>query len=254
MPKAHSPKLTPTNDPQSQHPIPRDESEHGSERVKTKSARVQSPGVSIASDPSHKSYHITIDHTLDTSDSTGVQISPSSRRTSSSWEDWSSTEKAPGKGFASERQGRLGAADKLEDSDSSKEFDRHRDSTRRHRPPNPYPPLPPRANTLTRTTTNDNDKKFARLEKLMTDFKEEQAAREAAEIRRKEDERVAEAAHAREKSLLERERAISDIEKAAKKTSGVKQVIKLKDAVGRNHRFPFANCRTWEVSYQAIQP
>ncbi|KAL8833627.1 MAG: hypothetical protein Q9176_007895 [Flavoplaca citrina] len=194
--KAHSPELTPTNGPQVQHPTPRDESQHGSERVKTKSARVQSPGLSIASDPSHKSYHITIDHTLDSTDGS-VHDSPISRRTSSSWE-----------------------APALVQSE-----------------------VP---------TTNDDDKKFARIEKLMMDFKEEQAAREAAKIRRKEDERVAEAAHAREKSLLERERAISDIEKAAKKPSGVKQVIKLKDVLGRNHRFPFANCKTWEGIHYLI--
>ncbi|KAL8894021.1 MAG: hypothetical protein Q9192_004699 [Flavoplaca navasiana] len=284
--KADSPELTPTNDPQVQRPIPRDQSQHGSERVKTKSARVQSPGLSVASDPSHNSYHITIDNTLDSADGI-VHDSPISRRTSSSWEDWPSSEQPTGKDFASERQGRPEAADKLEDSDSSEEFDRHRDSTRRHRPPNPFPSPPPRLNRLGHTfpppplypynpgfqatpplppvrapapvqsevpTTNgpDNDSKFARLEKLMMDFKEEQAGREAAEIRRKEDDRVAEAAHAREKSLLERERAVSDIEKAAKKTSGVKQVIKLKDVMGRNHRFPFANCKTWEGIHYLI--
>ncbi|KAI4262668.1 MAG: hypothetical protein L6R42_002160 [Xanthoria sp. 1 TBL-2021] len=284
--KAHSPELTPTNDPQVQHPTPRDESQHGSERVKTKSARVQSPGLSIAWD---SPYNINIDIPSRDLDSTvgSVHDSPISRRTSSSWEGWR----------GSEGQGRLEAADKLEDSDSFKEFDRHRDSTRRHRSPNPFPieqaradpfpSLPQGPNTMTHTfpppplypyhpgfqatpslppvpapalvqskvpTTNgpDDDKKFARLEKLMMDFKEEQAAREAAEIRRKEDERVAEAAHAREKSLLERERAVSDIEKAAKKTSGVKQVIKLKDPLGRNHIFPFANCRTWEGIHSLI--
>lgn len=304
--KAHSPELTPTNDPQVQHPTPRDESQHGSERVKTKSARVQSPGLFIASDSSFK---VTVDHTSSDSDSTAGSVhgSPITRRTSSSSKSWRIIQPTD-EDFASEiaRQRRLEAADKLEDSYSSKEskeFDRHRDSTRRHRHPNPFPmdqaradsfpSLPQGPNTLTHTfpppplypdhpgfqatpsllpvpapapapapvppevpTTNgpDDDKKFARLEKLMMDFNEEQAAREAAEIRRKEDERVAEAAHAREKSLLERERAVSDIEKAAKKTSGEKQVIKLKDPWGRNHIFPFANCRTWEVGYQAIQP
>ncbi|KAI4114902.1 MAG: hypothetical protein LQ338_007939 [Usnochroma carphineum] len=292
--KAHSPELTPTNDPQVQHPTSHDESQHGSERVKTKSARVQSPGLSIASDSPFK---ITIDQTSRDLDSTvgSVHDSPISRRTSSSWEGWHTIKQATDEDFASERQGRLEAADKLEDSGSSKEFDRHRFSTRRHRPPNPFPvgqaradpfpSIPQGPNTLTHTfpppllypyhpgfqptpsllpvpapalvqsevpTTNgpDDDKKFARLEKLMMDFREEQAVREAVEIKRKEDERVAEeqavreaveikrkenervaeAAHAREKSLLERERAVSDIEKAAKKTFGVEQVIRLKDA------------------------
>ncbi|KAL8907068.1 MAG: hypothetical protein Q9171_006015 [Xanthocarpia ochracea] len=293
--KAHSPELTPTNDPQVQHPTPRDESQHGSERVKTKSARVQSPGLSVAS---HTSYNITIEPTSRDSDSTvgSVHDSSISRRTSSSWDDIS-IKLATGKDIESQQQARLEAVDKLEDSDSFKEYDPHRDSTRPHRPSNPFPmdqaradpfpSLPQGPNTLTHTfpprplypyyprfqatpsslpvpapapvqsevpTTNgpDDDKKFARLEKLMMEFKEEQAAREAAEIRRKEDERAAEAAHAREKSLLERERAVADIEKTAKKTSGVKQVIKLKDAVGRNHRFPFANCRTWEGIHYLI--
>ncbi|KAL8938553.1 MAG: hypothetical protein Q9211_003158 [Gyalolechia sp. 1 TL-2023] len=225
--KAHSPELTPTNDPQVQHSTPRDDSQHGSERVKTKSARVQSPGLLI--EPG-SSYKITIDHTSRDLDSTvgSVQDSPISRRTSSSSEGRRSIEQAIGKYSASQRKGRLEAADKLEDSDSFKEFDQRPKSPSTFLKAKPLPFNPPYApnspSPPPSLTTNgpDDDRKFARLEKLMMDFKEEQAAREAAEIRRREDE------------------------------SGVKQEIKFKDALGRKHRFPFANCRRWEGMHNLI--
>ncbi|KAL8871350.1 MAG: hypothetical protein Q9174_002797 [Haloplaca sp. 1 TL-2023] len=300
---ADSPELTPANDPQVLKSMLHKKTQQGSERIETKSARVQSPTLSLKSNSSDNNIKVRISQGSECTYSIADDLSIS-RRTSSSWEGRRDTEETTGNDSSSDQQGRLETADGLEDSDTSKEFNRHRHQVRYGRPApfpmdqsvaDPFPSPPQEPNTLAHTfppppppplyhyypgfqptpsmlpvpppapvqfevpamNGPDNDKKFARLEKLMMDIKEEQAAREAAEIKRKGDKRAAEAAHAREQALLEREQAVSDIEKAAKKAakeaSEVKQVIKLKDAVGRTFRFPFANCRTWEVSPPAAR-
>ena len=96
----------------------------------------------------------------------------------------------------------------------------------------------------------DHSEQFERLEKLILDHQEQQAAKEAVELKRKAEEDAKNAA--REKYMSERERAVKDAEDAAKRGPDTKQVLKLKDAIGRKFVFPFHQCRTWEVRSSLI--
>ena len=139
------------------------------------------------------------------------------------------------------------------------------------------PPPPP--------DTSKDDEKFARLEKLLLDQREEQAAKEhaaemaaaekaakaeaeaerAKEIKTASDKAAKEAKEkadqeheaAAEKAAQEAEKAAKDAEKAAAEAEAAKpppappekkKPIKFKDAVGRKFSFPFHLCCTWSVS------
>ena len=87
--------------------------------------------------------------------------------------------------------------------------------------PPPEPPKPP---------GDTESEKFERLEKIIMDA-EKKRAEEAA---------------AREEAS-QQERAKKAAEEAAKRKSDAKQVLHFKDAVGRKFKFPFHQCKTWEV-------
>ena len=153
----------------------------------------------------------------------------------------------------------------------------------------PYPVYssPPVVNTPPPSSdTSKDDEKFARLEKLLLDQKEEQAAKEAAmEKATKEaaEKAAAEAEKAKEikaasdsaakkaKEQVEQEHkeaaekaekaAKEAAEKAAKEADAAKpppapkeklKPIKFKDAVGRKFSFPFHLCSTWSVGHAKL--
>lgn len=123
--------------------------------------------------------------------------------------------------------------------------------------------------------TSKDDEKFARLEKLILDEKEERAAKEAAaekaaaekkakaeaDAAKAEEIKVASdaAAAAAKKEAEDKHKAEKDAaDKKAKEAEKNKKPpapkekekpIKFKDAVGRKFSFPFHLCNTWQVSF-----
>lgn len=122
----------------------------------------------------------------------------------------------------------------------------------------PNPPLPPNLqysaftakpsqvpNLKLAPKPSDRSERLEHLEKLILEYQEEKAAKEAAEDKRKMED--AANASALEISLRKREQALKQMEDAAKRLTDKTQVLKVKDAVGRKFIFPFLQCRTWEV-------
>lgn len=152
-------------------------------------------------------------------------------------------------------------------------------------PPPPAPP-PAAAPAAPPSDTSKDDDKFARLEKLLLDQKEEQAAKEAAAEKAAADKAAKDAADAekakeikaasdsaakkaKEQAEKEHKEAAEKAEKEAKEAAekAAKEAeaaeaakpppppkekqkpIKFKDAVGRKFSFPFHLCSTWSVCY-----
>jgi hypothetical protein len=153
----------------------------------------------------------------------------------------------------------------------------------------PYPVYspPPVVNTPPPSSdTSKDDDKFARLEKLLLDQKEEQVAKEMAVEKAAADKAAKDAAEAekakeikaasdsaakeaKEQADQEHKEAAEKAEKAAKEAAekAAKEAeaaeaakpppapkekqkpIKFKDAVGRKFSFPFHLCSTWSVGY-----
>lgn len=120
-------------------------------------------------------------------------------------------------------------------------------------PPFPDPPVPPpvRAPSPEPPAPLETAEQIERLEKILVEYiARETASKEATEAAIAQ-ERNAQVAQETEKEREEaklQEMAKKQAEEEDKNQNEKKQVLCLKDAVGRKFRFPFHQCKTWDVS------
>ncbi|KAL9041769.1 MAG: hypothetical protein Q9214_003992, partial [Letrouitia sp. 1 TL-2023] len=122
-------------------------------------------------------------------------------------------------------------------------------------PPFSDPAIPPPIHTSSPKppAPSETAEQIERLEKILVEYiARDTASKEAIEAAVAQ-ERNAKAAQETEKEQGEvklRERAKKEAEEEAKKQNEKKQVLSLKDAIGRKFRFPFHQCKTWDgISY-----